>query len=200
MKTATRTKSVSTLLKTITLAHGSHSDPESGMCAMEAVAFVTGAPHSDHPECASPAIAAFLRSWNDSLGDDDRNRIIKPLLKHVIGTKSTKEIEVQRSYMSVDWFIREYTPAWLELAGIDGTAKELRALPEITNLAETNACADLLGRASKEASAADSAAYSAADSAAHSAADSAADSALAPTNARLQESAVKLYLRMCACK
>jgi len=32
------------------LAHGSHADWSRGACLMEAVAYVAGEPHSDHPE------------------------------------------------------------------------------------------------------------------------------------------------------
>lgn len=46
-------------LDTVTLAHGKHGSPEGGLCLLEAVAYVAGEPHSDHPACVSPVIAAF---------------------------------------------------------------------------------------------------------------------------------------------
>lgn len=51
-------------LDTLQLAFGGH-DPGDDMCVMEAVAYLAGEPWSDRPECASPVIGAFLRSWND---------------------------------------------------------------------------------------------------------------------------------------
>ena len=41
-----------------TLAHGAHDSPADGLCAMEAAAWLAGEPHSDHPACVSPVIAA----------------------------------------------------------------------------------------------------------------------------------------------
>ena len=38
------------------LGVGAHASPDEGCCIMEAVAWVSGAPWSDHPECASPVI------------------------------------------------------------------------------------------------------------------------------------------------
>ncbi len=58
---------------TLPLLHGSHS-PDSKFCVMEAVAYVAGEPWSDSPECVSPVIAAFLRSWNDSMPDAERTQ------------------------------------------------------------------------------------------------------------------------------
>lgn len=61
-------------LDTLTLAEGSHPDPDAGMCVMEAVAYFAHEPHSDHPACVSPVIGAFLRRWNDDLDDDGRQK------------------------------------------------------------------------------------------------------------------------------
>lgn len=63
-----RLQSVQALL----LQSGAHDNPEAGMCVMEAVAYVAGEKFTDHPKCASPSIAAFMRSWNDRLPDKDR--------------------------------------------------------------------------------------------------------------------------------
>jgi hypothetical protein len=54
------------------VAAGAHDRPEDGMCVMEMVAYVAGEQHSDHPQCVSPVIATFMRTWNDGLGDRDR--------------------------------------------------------------------------------------------------------------------------------
>ena len=62
-------------LDTISFANGSHDDPESGVCAMEAAAYIAGEEHSDHPACVCPVIGGFMRSWNDALPSDaDRDR------------------------------------------------------------------------------------------------------------------------------
>lgn len=44
-----------------TLAVGGHSSPHDDLCLLEATAFVAGVPHSDHPACVSPSIAALGR-------------------------------------------------------------------------------------------------------------------------------------------
>src|SRR5690554_3909372 len=78
-------------LDTLTLAAGSHY-PGDEMCVMEAVAFVAGEEWSDGPECASPVIGAFMRAWNDSLDDDDRQELKRYILR-LVGSKGTAEQE-----------------------------------------------------------------------------------------------------------
>jgi hypothetical protein len=89
-------------VKAVTLASGGHDNEQNAFCVMEAVAYVAGEPWSDSPQCASPVIAAFLRSWNDSLGDEPRNRLLKPLIPLLVGTKASDEVEEKRSYMALD--------------------------------------------------------------------------------------------------
>ncbi len=58
----------------ISLKHGMHDSRQDGVCALEAVAWIAGEPHSDHPKCACPVLSDFLRKWNDDLPNDaDRN-------------------------------------------------------------------------------------------------------------------------------
>lgn len=113
------------------LAKGTHSNPDEGMCAMEAVAYVAGEPFSDHPKCASPVISAFLRAWNDALPDKDRNRLLRPLIPNLVGSRGTQEVEVRRSYLALDWLVRVHTPAWLRLAQLDEHATTLEGLGEL---------------------------------------------------------------------
>jgi hypothetical protein len=115
-------------LAELVLYHGAH-DPNGKMCVMEAVAFVAGEPWSDHPECASPVIGAFLRSWNDVLDDEDRQQL-KPYVTKLVGTKGTKAQEDARVWMALDWLVRDYTPVWLRLAGLNSQAELLVNLPE----------------------------------------------------------------------
>jgi hypothetical protein len=51
------------------LAKGGHSNPGSGVCLLEAVAYVAGELHTDHPQCASEILGAFGRNLNDVLPD-----------------------------------------------------------------------------------------------------------------------------------
>jgi len=119
--------------KTFTFGRGAHETREDGMCVMEAVAYVAGEEHSDSPKCASPVIAAFLRSWNDSIPDDDRRReLLAPFVFRLPGTAAGTEIELRRSEMALDWLVREFTPRFLELVPAIGEhARMLRCLPEL---------------------------------------------------------------------
>ena len=118
------------------LAKGPHQNISQGCCFMEAVAFVSREPWSDHPECVCPVIGAFLRAWNDGLPDDERDSLLRPLIPLVIGTRSTLDVKGRRSLMAADWIVREHTPAWLRLAGCDTQADALAGLPEITDMAQ----------------------------------------------------------------
>jgi hypothetical protein len=118
-------------LDALVLAKGAHSSWEEGACVMEAVAYVAGEPFSAHPKCASPVIAAFLRSWNDGLDDQTRQRL-KPYIPRLVGTKGTKRQEEKRAWMATDCLAREYVPAFLRLAGLTEHAEALEGLAALT--------------------------------------------------------------------
>ncbi|MGH2374715.1 MAG: hypothetical protein ACRDIC_14770, partial [bacterium] len=99
------------------LLAGGHS-PDSQMCVMEAVAYVAGEEWTDSPKCASQVIAQFLRSWNDALSDEDRQRL-KPYIPKVIGTAASTEAEERRAWIVTDWLSRTLAPAFLRLAGLE---------------------------------------------------------------------------------
>jgi len=212
------------MLESINLRSGSHDSFDDGVCAMEMVAYLAGLPHSDKPECTCPVLATFVRSWNDGLPDADRNRLLKPILPALVNTRSTPEVEKARGFLALDWLIREYLPMWLEtMDDLHDHAAKLRAHAEIVSdesaalvMDDVMAARSATGYAADSAadsaagsaagSAASWAAYWAADSAADSAADwatywatrLAAEAALAPTVAKLQDSAVNLIERMIA--
>ena len=188
------------------LKSGSHDGPEAGFCAMEMVAYIAGESWSDHPECVCPVIGAFMRNWNDSLKDDERNKLITPeLLLKTVGTRGSKDLERRRSLMAADWLIRVHTPAWLRLAKLDAQADLLAGLPEITDMAQYPSLRAPLEAVRKDAAAARDAAWAAAGAAARDAAWDAAGAAardaawaaLKPTKETLQASAGDLIIRMC---
>ena len=181
------------------LLHGAHA-PDGKMCVMEAVAYVAGEPWSDHPACVCSVIGAFLRRWNDDLNDTDR-QMLKPFVPRLIGTKATPDIEERRAWMLMDWMIRVYTPAWLELAELKEQADVLRALPEMIDDHAAQAAQPKINAAwsaarSAAGSVARSAAVEAAWSAAVEAARSAAGETLRPSCRKLQKSALALLARM----
>lgn len=126
----------------VTLALGQHRTAADGMCAMEAVAWLAGEEHSDAPACVSPVIADFVRLWNDGLPTNrDRDRLLKPLLSKMIGTRTTDDDEKVRSYLIIDWLVRTYTPTWLHVAGLGVHADVLTSMPAIADeSAFINAC------------------------------------------------------------
>lgn len=113
------------------LESGSHSNPESGMCVMEAVAMMSGEKFSDSPACASPVISAFLRNWNDNLPDAERQQL-KKYIPLMIGTHGTSALEEKRAWMATDWLSRVQAPAWLDLVGLTSQANILRSMGEVT--------------------------------------------------------------------
>ena len=90
-------------IEALSLSAGSHPDFEAGMCVMELTSWVAGEPWSDAPQCACPVITSFMVAWNDGLpSNEERDRLLKPLIPLIVGSRSTKEIEERRSYMALD--------------------------------------------------------------------------------------------------
>ena len=157
------------------LERGAH-DRGTGMCAMEAAAYLAGEKHSDHPVCVSPVIAAFLRSWNDGLPDADR-QMLKPLIVRVLHTNTGAADETTRAWLATDWLVRVHTPAWLDLAGLTADATALRNLPALTSSEIATAVLSVIDGARQRAAAAWAAAGDAARAAAWAAAGGAAGDA-----------------------
>jgi hypothetical protein len=182
----------------IQLDHGSHRNYDEGHCAMEVVAALANLGHTDAPECASEVLRDYTVGLNDSWDATQRQKLI-PFLPRMIGTGNDGNDE-ERSYLALDWLVRSYAPAWLDLAGHTKEAAELRALRRIVDSVSAQAARPVVEDASAKAYAAESAAWSAAGSAAWSAAWSAARSAarsaaeekLRPTVETLQTSALEL--------
>jgi hypothetical protein len=206
-----------------TLKHGKHDSIDHGACLLEAVSWVVGEPFSDHPQCVCPVLGAFGRSWNDSLDDDKRNRLLQRFIARLVGTRSTAVVEERRAWMAADWLIRTYAPAWLRLAGLNDHADALAGADAVSDLDALGSVQPLIAAAGAAAgaaawdaaraaagAAAGAAAWDAARDAAWDAAGAAAwatawatardaaRAALAPTVAELQASAVDLFERMIA--
>ena len=157
------------------LEPGSHPRGKA-MCAMEAAAYLAGEPHSDHPECVSPVIAAFMRSWNDGLPDADR-QMLKPWIPKVLHTRTSAADEETRAWLALDWLVRVQTSAWLDAAGLTDDATRVRNLPALTSSEICVAVRSVLDGARQRADAARAAAWAAARAAARAAAWDAAGAA-----------------------
>ena len=166
----------------LTLSAGAHATREDGMCLMEAVAYISGEPHSDHPECACPVLAAYGRALNDRMPDDLRSALLADLAPRLVGTRSTPEVERRRAYVVADHAVRMIAPLALDAEGLSEQAAALRTLPQIvdplTARTASYAAASYAAYAAAAAAAAADAAYAAAD-AAYAAADYAAAAAAA---------------------
>jgi len=134
----------------IFLLRGNHPAND-GVCLMEAVAKKAHEPHSDHPACSSPVIAAYARVLNDRLNDEDRQLLV-PFIPRLTGTTAPIEMERKRAFLAVDWSIRKTMPILLDAFGCNAEAESLRNLRPVTDsdsaaLATRAALAALAARA-----------------------------------------------------
>ena len=121
-----------------TLAGGAHDAASGVMCAMELVAFMERLPHSDHPECTCPAIAAYVRGLNDAMTDVDRQSLM-PYLSRLVGTVSP-EHEQERATLAAMRAVNVFAAAALTAVGLDDHAEACRRAPTLP-LAMTAAAA-----------------------------------------------------------
>lgn len=121
-------------LDELVLEWGTHARPDEGMCVMEAVSVAAGEPFGDHPECVSSVAAAFVRRWNDDLGDVER-QILRPYVSRLAGPE-TPGYEEARAWLATDWLVREWLPELLRLAGLGDRADDLEPLPPLTGSTE----------------------------------------------------------------
>jgi hypothetical protein len=178
-----------------TLKNGSHDNREAGMCAMEWVAYLAGEEHTDSPICVDPPLRSYGISLNDSWDDEQRQKL-RPYLARCIGTAGDGRTE-ERGWLAIDWLIREFTPAFLELhPDLKHHAEKLRNAPAVLAPYVLDDAMVLLREAQKDAAAAGAAAWDAAGAAARDAAGAAAWEHLAPTVTHLQASALDLFDRM----
>jgi hypothetical protein len=163
------------LLNGGTLANGSHSSFEDGACAMEWVSYLAGLGFTDAPECASKVLRTYTINLNDTWQQTDRQRLV-PFLPRMVGTAGDGQDEA-RSYLALDWLIRTYTPAWLDLANLSDEAQALRDLRRIVDMASAEAAGPVVRAGRDKAAAAGDAAWAAAGDAAGAAAWAAAGDA-----------------------
>jgi hypothetical protein len=100
-------------LNKIELYEGCHSE-ENAMsnnkrCAMEWVSYLAGERHGDSPRCASPNITTLVVYTNDNLSHTNRNRLLKPLLTKLIGTRNYR-LERRRTYALLNYILKNVAP------------------------------------------------------------------------------------------
>lgn len=72
--------------KTIRLSKGRHSGPAYGACVMELSSMLAGGYFTDSPRSVCPALAAFMRAYNDAVDDRTRQRLY-PWAVQALGTR-----------------------------------------------------------------------------------------------------------------
>ena len=152
----------------VTLDRGAHFTFDEGHCAMEVVAWLAGLGNTDAPECVSPVLQKFTIDLNDSWDDEQRQKLVR-FLPRMVDTNGDGQDEA-RSYLALDWLIRTYTPAWLDLAGLVGDAQALRGLPRIVDMGTAGQAGPVVRAGHEHSRAARASAWAAAGDAAGDAA------------------------------
>jgi hypothetical protein len=88
--------------QTIRLSRGHHRGPEHGACVMELASMLAGERFSDRPQCASPVIAGFLRTYNDAVGDDRRQDLYR-YAALVVDSRGSADVEFARAARCTAW-------------------------------------------------------------------------------------------------
>jgi hypothetical protein len=139
-------------LTSVRLDKGKHDNPGAGACLLEVVSLLAGEPFSDDPACASPILGDYGRALNDALPDARRQRLI-PYAPRIVGTAGDG-LDEARGYIALDWLIRTYTPAWLDLADFAAEAAALRDLDRVGDLETIKAAVPVLWDAQNKTNAA----------------------------------------------
>ena len=151
-------------LDTLVLRSGAHTSASAGVSLMEAVSALAGEPWSNSPSCTSPVIAAYARSLNDWLPDDERQRL-KAYIPRLVGT-AEPDLELRRGFACADAAVRVFAPLAFAAAGLVEEAAKLGALAPVDRESAASARSAAESAESAARSAAALSAWSAAESAA----------------------------------
>jgi hypothetical protein len=88
--------------QTVKLERGKHLSPDHGVCVMELASMIAGEPFCDHPRSVSAPIAAFLRFYNDRVGDRQRADLYEYAAR-AVGSVGPPELESQRIERLLAW-------------------------------------------------------------------------------------------------
>jgi hypothetical protein len=103
--------------QTVRLKRGSHLNPDHGVCVMELASMLAGERFSDRPRAVSRVIAAFLRTYNDTVGDSERDDLYA-YAALCVGTRASRRIERARARACRDWLAHNTDTTRLERWGI----------------------------------------------------------------------------------
>lgn len=88
--------------QTIKLSRGKHKSPAEGACVMELASMLSGERFNDHPSSVCPVIGAVLRTYNDSVDDDARQKLYSYAAR-VVGSRATPATERARADHLRSW-------------------------------------------------------------------------------------------------
>lgn len=88
--------------QTVRLARGRHDSPDRGVCALELTSMLAGEGFTDRPGSACPALAAFLRGYNDAL-DEDRRQELRGLASALVGSRAASRETAGRAAECIAW-------------------------------------------------------------------------------------------------
>src|SRR4051794_40947658 len=96
----------------VRLRRGAHRSPADGACVMEVVSMLAGERFTDRPQTACPVIGAFLRAYNDIVGDAPRQEMLA-CAANVVDSRRP-EAEPERVRRCVEEAVASYddSPRW----------------------------------------------------------------------------------------
>lgn len=110
------------------LSKGAHEEGSGSLCAMEMVAYMERLPHSDAPKCTCPVLASYVRSLNDSMPNETRQKLL-PILPMLVGTVN-EDLVVARAQFFAEAAKERFVP----MAGLEVWDEAIAVLVEAIEL------------------------------------------------------------------
>jgi hypothetical protein len=101
--------------QTVSLARGRHVAPEQGVCTVELASMLAGERFTDQPRSACPAVAAFVRGYNDAI-DDERRQDLYAVAALLVDSFAGDEATHRRMWCLIG-FARDLRPRRFGLLG-----------------------------------------------------------------------------------
>jgi hypothetical protein len=88
--------------QTVTIGRGHHASPALGACVVELASMLAGERFSDHPRSVCPAIAGFLRTYNDLLPEGEQDELYA-YAAVIVGTAAPRRVHRARAAHILRW-------------------------------------------------------------------------------------------------
>lgn len=121
-----------------TLLQGDHLEEDGDFCAMELIAFLSGEPWSDRPQCVVTSLVTIVQILNDFLNDTERQKL-KPFIPRIMRNTLSSEEIINRAvrylvvalYRHYDLYTKQ-VPSTFEAVRSEEALEILRSLSEAT--------------------------------------------------------------------